>query len=100
MHDGGRKQSDDGDDPTANMNPSEIPDPNGPQDKPKLGANMEKINILSIQTKESTSKSPTITTKIVDNKSKPTKLAQKRLKSWLGHTTTTTAGQRISRMAK
>ena len=43
----------------------------------KSGENAEEINILSIQTKESTSKSATITPKIVGNKPKPAKQASK-----------------------
>ena len=43
----------------------------------KSEENTEEINILSIQTKESTSKSATITPKIVGNKPKPAKQASK-----------------------
>ena len=43
----------------------------------KSEENTEEINILSIQTKESTSKSATIAPKVVGNNSKPTKPASK-----------------------
>ena len=43
----------------------------------KSEENTEEINIPSIQTKESTSKSATITPKIVSNKPKPAKQASK-----------------------
>ena len=51
--------------------------PDGSPNVDKLVENAEEINILSIQTKESTSKSATIAPKVVGNNSEPIKTASK-----------------------